>query len=274
VTNEIVNRAGITFVHETREKTSSTAADVARAYLVTREVFGLPALWAAIEGLDNLVPAALQSAMLLECGRMVDRGTAWFLREAGRPLDVVAELQKYGTVVAGLAGRLAELLCPADRELLVRRVDAFTRDGAPEDLARRIASLPWMGPLCDIVRVARQTGVPPEKVARIYFDVGSRLGFDWLRQAASQLPTDNAWSKQAVSAIIDDLMGRQRELTIGVLGDSRDGAPGERAVETWAEGRRRFMARTDELLAELRAVGTPDLAMLAVANRHLKSMQG
>jgi NAD-specific glutamate dehydrogenase len=34
------------------------------------------------------------------------------------------------------------------------------------------------------------------------------------------------------------------------------------------------MARTDELLSELRAVGTPDLAMLAVANRHLKSMQG
>jgi glutamate dehydrogenase len=187
---------------------------------------------------------------------------------------VVAKLEKYGQVVAELAGRLAELLCPADRDVLAQRVAGFTQEGAPEELARRIASLPWMVPLCDIARVARQTGVPPEKVARIYFDVGSRLGFDWLRQAAAQLPTDNAWSKQAVSAIIDDLMGQQRELTIGVLGDSRDGAPAERAVETWSESRRPFMARTDELLSELRSVGTPDLAMLAVANRHLKSMQG
>ncbi|HYG26901.1 MAG TPA: NAD-glutamate dehydrogenase [Caulobacteraceae bacterium] len=271
VTNEMVNRAGITFVREAREKTAATAADIARAYLATREVFALPGLWAAIEALDNQVPATLQIAMLLECGRMIDRGTVWFLRESGRPLDVMAQVTDYGTAVAGLAASLPDLLCPDDRDRLARQTRAFAAEGVPEPLAYRIASLSWMVPLCDIVRVARQTGVPAEQVGRIYFDLGSRLGFDWLRQAAGQVPTDNAWSKQAVSAIVDELLGQQRALTVGVLSNGQKGTPPDRAVAAWSEGHREFMAQTDQLLAELRAVGTPDLAMLAVANRHLKS---
>jgi glutamate dehydrogenase len=271
VTNEMVNRAGITFVHEARGRTAATAAEIARAYLITREVFALPGMWEAIEALDNQVPATLQVTMLLECGRMLDRGTVWFLRESGRPLDVVGQVTAYGTTVAGLAGSLPALLCPEDRDRLAREARAFVAEGVPESLAHRIASLPWMVPLCDIVRVARQTGVPAEQVGRIYFDLGSRLGFDWLRQAAKQVPTDNAWSKQAVSAIVDELLGQQRELTVGVLSNGQKDTPAERAVAAWSEGRREFMSQTDQLLAELRAIGTPDLAMLAVANRHLKS---
>jgi glutamate dehydrogenase len=35
-----------------------------------------------------------------------------------------------------------------------------------------------------------------------------------------------------------------------------------------------LVTRTEQLLTELQAAGTPDLAMLAVANRRLKSMVG
>ena len=38
--------------------------------------------------------------------------------------------------------------------------------------------------------------------------------------------------------------------------------------------RGRVLRRAEQLLAELKSVGTPDLAMLAVANRQLKSMGG
>ena len=38
--------------------------------------------------------------------------------------------------------------------------------------------------------------------------------------------------------------------------------------------RRPLVLRTEQLLTELRALGTPSFAMLAVANRQLKSMGG
>ena len=70
IANELVNRAGITFVHEVRENTGMGVADIARAYIAAREVFNVGRLWQQVEALDNRVPGGLQSALLLECGRV------------------------------------------------------------------------------------------------------------------------------------------------------------------------------------------------------------
>jgi len=75
VTNDVVNRLGITFVHEVKEKSGMPSADVVRAYTISREVFAIRELFRQIAALDNQVPAAVQTAMLTECGRLIERGT-------------------------------------------------------------------------------------------------------------------------------------------------------------------------------------------------------
>ena len=47
---------------------------------------------------------------------------------------------------------------------------------------------------------------------------------------------------------------------------------GDGAIDDWADPRRRLVGRSEQLRAGLRSSGTPDLAMLAVANRQLRSM--
>ena len=56
VVNDMINRAGTTFVHRAMEETGVDIGQIARAYAVVRQVFDLPPLWAAIEALDNQVP--------------------------------------------------------------------------------------------------------------------------------------------------------------------------------------------------------------------------
>ena len=90
VTNDLVNRAGITFVHDMRARTGRAAPEVARGYRIVREVFELPPLWAEIEALDNKVPAAVQTEMLLEIAGLVEHAAAWLLR-ANR-LDIGREI--------------------------------------------------------------------------------------------------------------------------------------------------------------------------------------
>ncbi|HWM90432.1 MAG TPA: NAD-glutamate dehydrogenase [Thermoanaerobaculia bacterium] len=272
VTNSIVNRAGITFMHEVKEKTGLPAADIARAYVVTREVFGLRDLWSRIEALDNQVSAADQAAMLLQCGRMVERGTVWFLTECRQPLDVGSQIKAYSARVQGLSGHLREMVSEADRVLMSEQAAAFAVRRIPEDLAQRISCLGWMVPLIDIVRISRNASVTPLEVGKTYFDIGSRFGFDWLRRAASGLPTDKVWDKLAVTAIVDDLFAQQSELTSRVVATIKKGGDAGRAINAWVEERRPLVTRTEQLLAELKSVGTPSLAMLAVANRQLKSM--
>jgi glutamate dehydrogenase len=272
VTNDLVNRVGINFVHEVREKTGMAPDEIARAYTVTREIFGMNDLWSAIEALDNKVPALTQSAMLVACGRLIERETVWFLREAGHPLLIEKTINDYADGVRTLTGCWERLLSADDRQTYNERTQAFEAQGVPGTLARRIAILAHLAPVCDVVRLAREAGLSAERVAEVYSKVGDRYGFDWLRRAASSLPTDTAWDKLAVTAIVDDFYGHQSELVAAVLnGQSGDGEV-DHLLETWADQRRPQLGRNAQLLQELRSSGTPDLAMLAVANRQIKAI--
>ena len=272
VTNGLINRVGAAFIHEVGEKTGLPAEEIARGYIVSREIFGMRDIWRQIEVLDNKVPAELQASMLIECGRLIERMTVWFLREGGHPLDIAGLIEAYGDGVTYLMDNLEEMLSENDTGYLAERAAAYSGQGVPADLARRIASLGLLSPAGDIVRIAGTRQIPVGQVGQAYFTIGARFGFDWLRRAAGLLPTDTAWDKLAVTAIIDDLFGHQSELTSRVL----DGTGGKTAaatvIETWADARRPLVARTEQLLGELQSTGTPDFAMLAVANRQLKSM--
>ncbi len=281
VTNSIVNRAGSALMHEIREKTGEGAADIARAYVITRDVFNLRRLWAEIEALDNQAPAMSQAAMLTECGRLIDRGATWFLRFGDRPLDIGSQIDAYRPGVQEVGEHLEELLTSANRAQLTAR--AAQLEGVPAGLAVRVASLnSWLAAALDMVRIARSRGLTPLPVARLYFTLGDRFGFDRLREMAAKLSTDKAVDKQAVSAITDDLSSLQGELTARVLaamaamddgGASAEQAEqAEQAIAAWAERRRGVVSRAEQILADLRTVEVPSLALLVVANRALKAM--
>src|SRR5229473_1855038 len=80
VTNSMINRVGSTFVHRLQDETGAAAPDVVRAYLIVREAFGMVDLWRATEALDYRVPDRVQTAMVIDAGRLIVRATLWFLR--------------------------------------------------------------------------------------------------------------------------------------------------------------------------------------------------
>ena len=130
------------------------------------------------------------------------------------------------------------------------------------------------------MRLAGLADLAVEQTAQIYFTVGARFGFDWLRRASSHLASDTAWDKLAITAIVDDLDAYQFQAAESVLDTAKANgglkqlgkANGAAVVDRWIESRQPLVLRSEQLLGELRATGTPDFAMLAVANRQLKSM--
>ncbi|MDJ0950098.1 MAG: NAD-glutamate dehydrogenase [Alphaproteobacteria bacterium] len=273
VTNDIVNRVGITFMHEVMEKTGMGAGDVARAYFICREIFGMSELWAEIEALDNKAPAEVQANMLIDCGRLIERSTVWFLRQGPHPLSIVENVGAYGPSVRQLMSNLDAVLTESHLKMLGERTAGFIEQGAPEALARRIASAAFLVPACDVVRIAAGAGTPVEQAARIYFAIGSRFGFDWLRRAAATLQINTHWDKQAVAAIVDDLYSEQYEIAVKVLDAFPGARAGEDAILTWAESRGPLFQRTERLFEDMRAAPAPlDLSMLAVANRQLRAL--
>ena len=274
VTNEIVNRVGITFMHEVRESTGMGPADIARAYIAARGIFGMEKLWHEIESLDNKAPAALQTRLLLEAGRALHQGVVWLLRNEPQPLAIAKSIDTYGAALTALV-EAKGLIIDADRAEIERRAAEYLKAGAPADLADHAAILGLLPPSLDIVRISRSTGTPVEQVGRTYFAIGARFGLDWLRRAAATLPSESHWDKLAVVAITDDLFGHQRELTTRVLADvARNGAGvnGAEPLDGWLSQRAGMLQRTEALLNDLRQSGNLGLAMLAVANRQMRSL--
>ncbi|HTS22707.1 MAG TPA: NAD-glutamate dehydrogenase, partial [Casimicrobiaceae bacterium] len=272
VTNSMVNRVGSSFVHRLLEATGAKPPEIVRAYLLNREVFGFVDLWMAIEALDNVVEDAVQSAMLIDTRRLIDRGSTWFLRSRRLNEDMAATIAHFAPQVATLATRLPELLDAGDRVRIDAAVAAYVAKGVPQPLALRVATLDTLYAALDIIEVADGTRRSPGEVAELYCKLSTKLGLPWLREKMAALPADAHWRILAKGAMLDDLASLQRTLTAEVLGAGADGADPARLVAAWEDRNRRGIERAAQLMVELRGAAVVDAAMLSVALRELRNL--
>ena len=272
VTDSMINRVGGSLVAQMVEKTGMPPADIARAYIIAREVFALHEVWAAIEGLDNMVPADVQIAMLLESNRIVERGTLWFLRHADQPIDIGANIATFGEGVATVAAKLETVLPDHYRSDLHGRAAAYVEKGVPEDLALRLAGMVNLASGCEIVRLARGHGASVIDVAELYFEVGARFQMGRLRATAERLEPENHWQQLAVAALIDDLYAHQVRLASQMLDGAKPKTGAKRIIAAWAEAHGAPVQRTESLLAEIWDAETVDLPMLFVVSRRLQAL--
>src|SRR5918993_1044230 len=222
VTNSLVNRCGITFAYRLSEETGATAAGIARAYTAAREIFAIRDLWSEIESLDNDVEAAVQTRMMLDGRKLVERATRWLLRNRRSPLDIEAANSHFSEGAAKLSERIPELMIDGQREAAERATEWLNEANVPADLARRAAILGPMFSTLDIVDVATLTASSLEDTAAVYFTLGDRLKLHWLRGHVEALPRDNRWRTLARSALRDDLYGQQAALTAEILSSTPD----------------------------------------------------
>ena len=271
VTNSMINRVGSSFVHRLCETTGSNPDEIVRAYLLDREIFDFVTLWQQIEALDNRVDDAVQSTMLIDTGRLIDRGTMWFLRSRRLTDDVAATIAHFAPRVEALASRLPQLLDAVERARVDGEVARYETDGVPHDLAARVATFDTLYAALDIIEVAELTQRPVELVADVYFDLATRLGLSWLRDRIAALPGDQHWQMLARGAMQDDLSGLQRTIAAEVFGGS-DAGTATALIGAWQDRNRRSIERAVQLLGELRTAAQPDAAMLSVALRELRNL--
>ncbi|OAN53074.1 NAD-glutamate dehydrogenase [Magnetospirillum moscoviense] len=265
VTNSMINRVGAGFVLDMMERTGFGAAEVARAYIVARDAYGLREVWRAIEALDGQAPASVQIAMLTEANRLLERATAWVLRHVPAPFEIGAAIAEFAPGVAAIDAHRGQALPPETAEMVAARTKDYVDQGVPEAVAVRVAGLIVLASALDVVRIAGRRGLNVEETAQVYFAAGSRFGLGWLRLSAQRLGGRGHWDKLAAVAAIEELYSHQQGIANAVL------AEGE-GLEAWATRHQAEVERVDSLLAELRAAPQVDLSMLSVINRQLRAL--
>ncbi len=274
LTNSMINRVGGTFVNRLAEQTGMAPCDIARAYSITRQVFAFRELWESIEGLDNVVPAEVQTAMLFDVNRLIEWVTLWFLRHGARPLDIGAHIAEFAQGIAVLAGCLDEVMPEHYRNDVGERARPYLEKGVPEELALRVAGLVNLFSGCDIVRLANRRRIKVGEVARLYFAVGTRFRLGRLRAASERLEAESHWQKLAVAAMVEETYAHQLALAAQVLDFAAPGEDPGAVIAAWEEANRDAVARTRQILGELWACEVVDFSMVAVASRQLGVLAG
>jgi len=270
--NDLINRMGGTFIHRMQELSGAPPDRITRAYVVAREVFAANQLWADIEALDNLIPADIQTQMLLDLSRLLERATRRLLQHhlgSGQVADPINELHPG---IAQITELLPELLSSADHSWYPKSVEALSQQGIDPALARRVAQLGPLVAAIDIVQIAATGSQPVDTVSQVYFGLDQQLGLHWLHLSTSALPTANRWQKLARNALREELYQAQSSITAAILGHAAGENDAATAIRDWTRQRQTPLNHYLEQLDELQGVEGVDLAMLSVAARGLRRL--
>src|SRR6202012_2819172 len=133
----------------------------------------------------------------------------------------------------------------------------------PAELPKQIASLSATIAALDIVEIATKHEVGVSEAARVYFEIGARVGLDWVRDQIEQLSVEGPWQAIARTGLRNAEMRIHRRLAERVLSKPRGGGPQARVAE-WLEDGTEELAHWQRTLAEMKASGSADFASLSV----------
>ena len=269
VTNSLINRMGASFTLRMHEDTGASAAEVAKAYTVVRDVFEARDFWAAIESLDNKVDAALQTRATLAMWNLLRQATRWLLGQKRAITDIEAQTRRLSPGIRLLAKGLEKTFTDDDHQALESAMQPYLEGGFPAELAHRTAILPLLFPALDVVETAAQQDTSADRVSRVYFGLGELLQFKWLRSEVEALKVEGQWHAQARSELRAELLKHHKALVDRVLegyGDAPD------PVAEWIQQHQSEVERLQEMLSDMRSQPPMDYATMSVAIRSLGQM--
>jgi len=267
-TNSIVNRMGVTFVHETKRQVGTKGAAVAWAYLIVMELLDLGSLWQDLEIMEAL-PTSFQTELMLNIYENVKRFTDWFLRFGDICRDMEALLHTFKPSFDILREKLPDLFALLQRQAYQEKCQEYEQLGLSSSLARKLLTLDPLVAAPDMITLSNELSLDVELVARVYFALDQQLGFEWLRKIAMGLSGETHWQQRAANVFIEELYMNQRAITKKILTSGKsleqlfkeDGTLAKDIISTSA---------IESVLFDLMNASTVDFAMLTVMNRQLQ----
>ena len=263
ITNSLINRMGPVFPIRAQDDTGAEPAAIARAYSIAREVFAIRDTWSQIEALDTKIPAAVQYTAMFQTTRLLRHMTYWLLENRRKDLDIQRAVVRYAGKVTELSRELPEVLSVTERAGLELQRSRLIEQRVPEALATRVASLDSLHCALDLVEVTTAARVAMGYAARVYFDLGERIGLTWIKDQIETLPAEGHWQAVARGTLRDNLYDLQRRLTLAVL--NCKGREASVRVDHWMTRNHGPIEALKRVVVDLRTGSAPDFATLSVA---------
>jgi glutamate dehydrogenase len=245
--NAVINRTGPSVAVRLAEDTGRPVSDVARAYALTRDAFGVLDINTAIDALDTKIPGKLQMELYGVVQTFTIDRMVWFMRHVDFTPGLAALVERFKAGVRALPTSLTD--------------NPWLAKGVPATLAFQIQRLASLAAVPDAILVAERAGIAPADAVETLDALSLHLALPQLRSAISTVLSADSYERQALMRIADSLDSSLRRLAVEVTSDGRKGAAG---VVLWAQLRAAEVGRATRTINEMLA-GPLSLAKLSVA---------
>jgi glutamate dehydrogenase len=261
LTNSMINRGGATLIVRIADQTGASAASIAAAFAAVRASYDMIALNGAIDTLDNKVSGKLQLELYQAVQDLLLDRLVWFLRNVDLTQGLDTIVGHYREGITAVEAALDTALPEAAAAVRATRIVELTRDGVPDALARRLATLPALASAPDIVMVADRTSQGVAAAAATYFATEAFFRLDAISNAARGIVISDYFDRLALDRALDSIGDAERRLTAAMAGN---GAAGAHAVEAWVAPRKAEVDRIRMSVHEIANSGLT-LSKLSVA---------
>ncbi len=265
--NRIINRLGIVIPFELAEEEAVNLAQLTSAYVTVDLIFGIEALWTAIE--DAAMPEEGRLELFLAAGTAVRRHMSDLLRATGGRIDPAEIVATLRTGVSKLEAALPSLLkneAKLSSEALSARLNAA---GADATLIDRITRLDEMDGAIGNAMLARATGMDELAATHAYVRLGEALALDWARAAVSRYTPADAWERLLMAGLARDF----EQLRLDFLAKMPADNPVER-VDRWLSDHAANIAQFRGLIQRAQTSVSPSPAMLAQIASQARALLG
>jgi glutamate dehydrogenase len=278
ISNALINEMGISFVSRLQDETGAPPAEIVRAYIVARQLFGMDHVRHLMNAPEVKIDAKTQLMILQEANRLVRRGTRWFIRNRRAGMNIAETITHFQPLINQVRDIIPNLLVGTARETCEALGAYLENAGIPKDceLMRQAVIMGIMHSSLDIVETAITHHLDISMVVSVYFSVGDKLELSWFREQIKNRPVNNHWEALARAAFRDDVDRQQSLLTVSIINfgesEATKSGPSDKLVEKWLKRHKRLISRWQFFVNELKTVATPEFTMFSVVLRELLDM--
>ncbi|MCA0400808.1 MAG: NAD-glutamate dehydrogenase [Proteobacteria bacterium] len=240
LSNAVINRGGPGIAMRLAARTGHGVPDVARAYALARDVFGILEINLAIDALDTRISGTTQLALYAAAQAHVSGRMLWFLRNVDFAPGLEALVKRFKAGVSETEKKRDALLSPEAKAAREAAIAALVSEKVPTELAARIIDIPISACALDATLIAEKTKIDVPAAARTIFALEDHFDLGALREGARSIATIDPYERLALDRAIAAIDEAMRKIAGDVI--AHHGA-GEKGLTAWAEAKGETLSR-------------------------------
>jgi glutamate dehydrogenase len=182
-------------------------------------------------------------------------------------------ISQYQSRIEAYRTQMHEFVSGSAHEWRMEAKTQWTKQGIPQKLAEDIVALEGMISACDIAMLDDQLPQDLSTIGKVYYALGSKLNFSWLRLFLREFVSEHHWDRLAVASAINEIYEQQRRLTQSVLSKHIAGDDLEKLMADWLEVNENPAKRFEQLIYDIKASDRHDMAIIMVALRQINAIK-